>query len=254
MKSSSKYLVSVVIPVYNSQKYLGETIECVLNQTYNNLEIILIDDCSTDGSLKLMKDYQKKDSRIKVFSNKKNKGVAETRNFGVSKTTGDFLCFLDADDIWVNDKIERQLKFMLKNKKSMSCTSYQFADENCNPIGKKVIVDDVMTYVSSLKVNKIWTSTVMFNIMEMDKSKIYMKTIHGEDVNLWWTLMRDGENFYGIKEVMSYYRRMTNTLSSNKIKAIKARWHLYRKEQKLSVFKSAYYFVFYAVTGVWRRI
>ena len=122
--------VSIITPVYNSEKYLKNTIENVINQTYKNLEMILVDDCSTDNSEKIIKEFSKKDSRIKYIKLKENSGAAVARNTALENSTGRFIAYLDADDLWKENKLEKQIEFMLKNNYAFTCTSYEKIDEN----------------------------------------------------------------------------------------------------------------------------
>lgn len=248
-------LVSIVIPVYNASKFLDETINSIFNQSYNNLEIIFINDCSKDNSTDIIKKYQKKDKRIILIDNKRNLGAAESRNVGIKKSTGKYLCFLDADDLWNKDKIKKQIEFIQKNKYEFSYTSYQFTSFDNKTKGAIVNVPKKINYKGALKNTTIWTSTVMFDMQKLKKEDIYMPNIGSEDTATWWNLLRSKVKYaYGLQEVLSYYRRSSNTLSSNKITAIKRIWNLYRNYEKFSVIKSIYYFCFYAFNAVRRRI
>ena len=248
-------LVSIIIPVYNAEKFIAETIENILEQTYQNYEIILVDDYSSDRSVEIIEKYKEKDKRIIIIKKKKNEGPALTRNRGIKQANGKYICFQDADDKWEKDKIEKQVKFMKKNKCAFSFTNYEFADQNCIPLGKKVIVPKTITYKQALKNTTISTITVMFDMTILTKKDIYMKNIKSEDTALWWKLLRTKvEKAYGIQNVFSYYRRTKGTLSSNKFEAIKRIWNLYRKEEKLNVFQSMHCFIFYAIRATLRRL
>ena len=123
-----KDLVSIIVPVYNAEKFLKDTIDTICNQTYKNWEAIFVDDCSNDSSFEILSKYSKLDDRIKVYKMKSNSGnPSYPRNYGIDKASGDFLCFIDADDKWDNDKIEKQVKFMKENDIAFSYTSYEFA-------------------------------------------------------------------------------------------------------------------------------
>lgn len=246
-------LVSIVIPVYNTEKYIDETISSILDQTYTNFELILVNDCSTDNSEKLIQKYLV-DKRIKLITNKKNSKVAISRNNGIKAATGRYICFLDADDKWDKFKLEKQIKFMNEKDCAFSFTSYEFADENCIPTGKKVIVPDTITYKEALKNTTIFTSTVMFNMKKLSKKDIYMPNIKSEDTACWWNVLKKINCAYGLKDVLTFYRRSKGTLSSNKIEAIKRIWNLYRNVEHLNFFTSIYNFFGYAFRAVIRRI
>lgn len=249
-----KELVSIVIPVYNAERFLEDTLETVKLQTYENWELLLVDDCSKDGSAKIIHEHTKRDSRIKYIKLEKNSGAAAARNKGIELANGSYICFLDADDKWEEEKLKKQVDFMRKKKCAFSYTSYQFADKNCNPTGARVIVPESLSYKQALKNTTIWTSTVMFDMTKFTKEQIYMPLVKSEDTACWWRILKTGVVAYGMKDVMSYYRRTEGTLSSNKFEAIKRIWNLYRNVEKLNILYSAYNFVFYAFNAVKRRV
>ena len=249
-----KDLISIIVPVYNAEKFIKETIETVLNQTINNFELILVDDISTDNSSKIIEEYKKKDSRIKYVKLEKKGLASGARNRGVLEAKGEYICFLDADDLWIKDKLEKQLLFMKKNNCAFSFTGYEFANNKGIPNGKKVIVPFKINYKQSLKNTTIFTSTVMFDMKKIKKEDIYMPNIKSEDTATWWKILKKGYIAYGLNEVLTLYRRSEGTLSSNKIEAIKRIWYLYRKQEKLNLFSSIYNFMFYLKNAIKRRI
>lgn len=252
MESSD--LISIIIPVYNAERFLNDTINCVLNQTYQNWELILVDDCSSDSSVKLIEEFMKRDNRIKLIKNKTNSRAAISRNNGIKVANGQYLCYLDADDLWGKEKLEKQINFMKEKKCVFSFTSYEFADKNCIPNGKKVIVPNKINYNQALKNTTIWTSTVMLDMNKLTKEDIYMPNVKSEDTASWWRVLKKIDYAYGLKDVLSFYRRTEGTLSSNKFEAIKRIWYLYRKVEGLNIFKSSYCFCWYAFRAVLRRI
>ena len=245
-------LVSVIIPVYNAGKFIGETIESVLNQTYENIELILVNDCSTDNSVEIIKSI--KDKRIKLINNEVNSKAAVSRNNGIKVAQGRYICYLDADDKWDKDKLKKQIEFMKEKDCAFSFTGYEFADENCNPKGKKVFVPDKITYEEALKNTTIWTSTVMFDMNKLTKEDIYMPDVKSEDTASWWKILKKIGYAYGLNEILSFYRRTEGTLSSNKFEAIKRIWNLYRNVENLNIFKSLSCFCGYAFRAVRRRV
>lgn len=248
-------LVSIIIPVYNASRFLEETINSIQEQTYSNWEAIFIDDCSSDNSYNLIKKYQKEDKRIKLIKNKTNSGAAVSRNNGINHAEGDYLCFLDADDKWHPKKIEKQINFMQELNCEFSFTGYQFANEKCNPNGKIVSVPDKINYQQALKNTTIWTSTVMFDMGKLTKDDIYMPNIkRGQDTATWWKVLKKIEYAYGLNEVLSYYRRTNNSLSANKLTALKRTWNLYRNVEHLNILSSFYNFCWYCFNAVRRRI
>lgn len=247
-------LVSIIVPVFNAEKFIIDTINTVKNQTYKNWELIFIDDCSIDNSVNIIKKY-KRDKRIKLVLNKKNSGAAITRNKGIKEAKGRYICFLDADDLWDNKKLEKQVKFMCKNDCEFSFTGYEFTDYNGVSKGKKVYVPNKINYKQALKNTTIWTSTVMFDMNKLKKEDIYMPNVRrGQDTATWWKVLKKIDYAYGLNEILSFYRRSNQTLSSNKLVALKRTWNLYRNVEHLNIFYSFYNFVFYCINALKRRI
>ena len=253
-KNPSAPLISVVIPVFNAEEYLAETITTVINQTYQNWELILVNDRSTDNSKDVAKPFLK-DKRIHWVDLPKNSGNgAAPRNEGVALAKGRYVAFLDADDLWANRKLEKQLKFMQQNDCSFSFTSYEFTDAKGRPNGKKAIAPTRLTYKQALKNTTIFTSTVMLDLSKLSKADIKMPNVPSEDTATWWQILKKVPAGYGMPEIYSYYRRSENTLSSNKFKAIQRIWNLYRNVEKINPIKSSYYFCFYAINAFRRRV
>ena len=245
-------LVSVIIPVFNAEKYIEETICNIKGQTYKNWEIILVDDCSTDKSREIIKKHLS--SNIKLFELKTNQGPAVARNYGVKKSKGKYIAFQDADDLWSKEKLEKQVSFMKKNDCAFSFTGYEFADEDGKPNGKKVHVPKIMSLKDALKNTTISTITVMFDMEKLTKDDIFMPDVDSEDTATWWNILKKIQYAYGIDDILSYYRRSKSTRSSNKIVAALNTWKLYRKQEKLGIIQSSYYFFNYAKNAMRRRI
>ena len=241
--------VSVIIPIHNSKKYLDECIDSVINQTYNNLEIIIIDDHSTDDSLKIIKN--KNDSRIKIYKLDKEKGAASARNLGIEKAKGNYICFLDSDDYWYKEKIEKQVKFIKENNYTFIYGSYEYLKNNKKHIAK---IPNSMTYKKALKNTAIFTSSVMFNMNKLTKEDIYMPNIpKGQDTATWWKVLKKGITAYNINEVLVIYRVGEKSLSHNKIDALKRTWNLYKMED-INYFIKIYCFMCYIFNAIKRRI
>jgi teichuronic acid biosynthesis glycosyltransferase TuaG len=252
-KENKQPLVSIVVPVYNAARFMDDTIQTVLNQTYQNWELLLVDDCSSDDSVQIIQKYQKKDERIKLFKLSENSGAAIARNTGIDKANGHYLAFLDADDLWVKNKLELQVAFMQEKNAAFSFTGYEFADENGRPNGKKVHVPKTITYKQALKNTTIWTSTVMLDMQVINKLTIYMPDIGSEDTATWWNILKTIDNAYGLNEIFSYYRRTAESLSADKLTALKRTWNLYRDVEKLRFISSTYNFSWYLVNAILRR-
>lgn len=249
-------LVSIIVPVYNVKKYIIATIESVLKQTYTNWELLLIEDGSTDGTKEVVEEYLQKhsDDRICFHIIEENIGAAAARNYGMDISRGRFVTYLDSDDLWMPDKLEKQVAFMLERQAAFSFTGYEFADASGTGTGKVVKVPETINYKEALQNTTIFTSTVMFDTQKLSKEELHMPLVKSEDTALWWRILRSGTLAYGLQENMVLYRRIGNSLSSNKIEALRRIWNLYRKEEKLSIFFSAYNFCFWAWRAVKRRV
>lgn len=252
-------MVSIVVPMHNAKKYIKDTVQSVLKQTYTNWELILVDDCSTDTTVesveKLLGNLSEElRARIKIILLKENVGAANTRNAGTETAKGQYLCFLDADDLWREDKLEKQIALMKEKKAAFSFTNYEFGDADAIGTGKIVHVPEKILYKQALQNTTIFTSTVMFDVAEIGLKQLLMPDVKSEDSALWFRLLRSGMVAYGLGENLVIYRRPANSLSSNKVEAIRRIWNLYRKEERLSFLYSAYNLFFWAWRAVWRRI
>ena len=249
-----KNLVSIVVPVYNAEKFIIDTIKTVEEQTYQNWELILVNDCSKDNSAKIIEEKAKENNKIKLVDLKQNGGAANARNVGIDTAKGQYIAFLDADDLWQKEKLEKQLEFVKEKKCAFSFTGYEFADEQGVGNGKVVKVPQTMNYKQALKNTTIFTTTVMFDMEKINKEDIKFIKIKSEDTATWWRILKKQYIAYGLNKNLSLYRRSQGTLSSDKVEGIRRIWHLYRKQEKLNIFYSFYNFCFYAINAVMRRI
>lgn len=245
-------MISIVVPVYNCEKFIAETINSVLNQTYESYELILVNDCSKDGSVDIIKSFS--DSRIRLIEQPVNQGAYAARNRGVKEARGRYIAFLDADDLWEPSKLEHELSFMEREQAGFVFTGYEFADENGVGNGAIVKVPHTITFKQALKNTTIFTSTVLIDRNKISEDLILMPNIASEDTATWWRILKAGNIGYGLNENLVRYRRSAGTLSANKLSAIKRIWRLYRQIAELSVIESLFNFVCWAVTAVLRRI
>lgn len=248
--------VSVIIPVYNVCNYILETVDSVRRQTYTDWELVLVEDGSTDGTAQLLQSYleQLQDDRIRLVVLAQNGGAAAARNRGVELSEGRYVTYLDADDLWEPQKLERELAFIREKQAGFVFTGYEFADETGKGLGKVVHVPQTLRYRQALKNTTIFTSTVMFDTTIVPKALLQMPLVKSEDTALWWKVLRQGYMAYGLDENLVRYRRVGRTLSSNKFKAIRRIWNLYRNVEGLSLPASAWNFCFWAVRAVLRRV
>lgn len=244
--------VTIIIPLYNKQNYIEDTIKNIISQTYTNWHLIIVDDCSTDNSLQIAKKYES--SKIKIIENPQNYGVAKTRNIGLENAITDYVCFQDADDLWDVQKLEKQVNFMQKQNCAFSYTGFKYMKENGKINKKSIKIPEKLTYKEALKNTKILSITNMFNTKLIDKNLLKMPKVPAEDMATWWNILKHGYVAYGINEPLAYYRQVKKSLSANKLKSAKMRWNLYRKCEGFSIGKSLYYFVHYVFFAITKRI
>jgi teichuronic acid biosynthesis glycosyltransferase TuaG len=244
------------MPVYHARDSVGAAMDSVRAQTWRDWELLLVLDGCTDGTEKVVEAYcrQARDQRIRVIRQPRNLGAARARNRGIEEAEGRYLAFLDADDLWMEEKLEKELAFLKKTGAAFAFTGYEFADRNGRGTGKVVRVPPVLTYGQALKNTTIFTTTVMFDRAKIGEGLLKMPEIKSEDTALWWKLLRNGYEAHGLDENLALYRRQGNTLSANKAEAIRRIWGLYRKAENLSAPRSLYYFCFWAVRAVGRRL
>lgn len=248
-------LISIITPSYNSSDWIEKTYTCIKEQSYQNWEWLITDDCSSDDTLAILKNINLSDKRVKFFSNKVNSGAAVSRNNSLSNASGDFFAFIDSDDLWLLSKLENQINFMEDNLVDFSFTSYELVDDNGQLLNKIVDSHDVkyVTYEDMLrKKATLGCSTVMLRRSAFDD--ISMPLIRtGQDYGLWLKLLKTGKNAYKVNEVLTQYRILPNSISRNKIKKAKRQWQIYREIEKLSLIKSFECFCFYAYRAVFRK-
>ncbi len=249
-------LVSIIVPVYNVEKYIVETMECVRGQTYENWELLLVEDCSTDNTVRTIREHQAqvRDERVRLICLSANGGAAKARNVGLSEARGRYIAYLDADDLWEPGKLSRELAFMEETGAAFAFTGYEFADEEGRGLGRVVHVPKTLTYRQALRNTTIFTTTVMFDTDRIPKELLQMPIVKSEDTALWWKVLRNGYIAYGLDENLVRYRRPGRSLSSNKLEAMRRIWTLYRREEGLSVWTSGWNFCFWAVRAVLRRV
>lgn len=251
-----KETVSIIIPVYNVEPYIVQTMDSVRNQTYDDWELLLIADGCTDNSEQVITAYQEKvsDKRIHIFRQPGNLGAAQARNRGLREAKGRYIAYLDGDDLWKPQKLEQELAFMRRTEAAFAFTGYEFGDENAQGTGKVVQVPETLTYREALKNTTIFTTTVMFDTGKISKDFLVMPQIKSEDTALWWSILRRGYTAYGLNENLAIYRRAGKTLSSNKLEAVRRIWNLYRRAEGLAIPVSIYNFCFWAARAVKRRV
>ena len=220
-------LVSIITPSYNSARFINECVNSVLEQTYTNWELIIVDDASKDNSKELIRNIAKRDDRIKFVFLTKNIGVAGARNIALEMSDGRYIAFLDSDDLWKKEKLRTQIDFMEFHNISFSFSSYQPMSENGTKFFREIKAPSEVDYNFFLKNTIIGCLTVV-----LDKDKLIdfkmPKLSTSQDMALWLSIMKGGVVAYGIEKSLAFYRIVGNSNTSNKFKVIKGVWRIYR--------------------------
>ncbi|MCL1049588.1 glycosyltransferase family 2 protein [Shewanella abyssi] len=238
-------LVSIIMPAYNSSEFICESIDSVLSQTYMNWELIITDDFSTDGTQNIIENYARKDNRIKFHFQDANLGAGAARNKSIRKSNGRFIAFLDSDDLWLQNKLEVQVKFMVDNDVALSYSGYKkFSRQG---VGGIVKPQQTVNYKQLLCSNVIGCLTAMYDSHLMGKR--YMPLIRKrQDMGLWLDILKDIDCAKAIPEVLAMYR-VDSGMTQNKFHVLKYQWRFYRDVVGLSRVKSLMFFVIYSYKG-----
>ncbi|TFJ93050.1 glycosyltransferase family 2 protein [Lentibacillus salicampi] len=229
MKSDS--LVSIIMPLYNCEDFVKESIDTVIAQTYQNWELIIVDDGSTDNSVNIVNDIKQKEQRVKLIRFDNNEGPARARNKGIKDSNGRYLAFLDSDDYWDRNKLKQQINFMKKRNAAFTFTSFKriYSSEKT----RLFQVPEKVTYYSILMRNIICNSSVMIDTNFIDKIS-YPDIRKRQDYGLWLEILKNKTKYgYGLNSVLTYRNVREVSVSSNKIELIKYNWSLYREVQRL---------------------
>lgn len=254
MSSFEPGLVSIVTPVYNAERFIKETIESVLKQSYDQWEMILVNDCSSDGSVDIITNFSQQDSRIRVINLAENSGAAVARNTGIEHARGQYIAFVDSDDTWLPDKLSKQVKFMANNQYSFSYTDLALVDEAGEMLKERVGIPESFTYSELLKNTAIACSTVVIDRVIVGDFRMPLVR-KGQDTATWLMLMRERQvNAYGLTQVLNHYRQVEGSISSNRIGALKRTWNTYYNLEKLPLPKALYYFGHYVFNAIARRL
>ena len=241
-------LVSIITPSYNSAKFIAETIQSVQNQTYSNWEMIIVDDGSSDETENVVLSIIENDNRIQFHKLSQNSGPAVARNTGIEKASGDYMTFIDADDIWFPTFIENNIKTIQKTGISFVFSSYRRANEQLEFVYSDFIVPNKVSYTDILKSNSISCLTAFLDIKKLGKK--YMPLIRKrQDMGLWLNYLKVIPFAYGIQETQAIYRIRENSLSRKKSDLIKYQWQFYRQVENLNLFQSAYYMLHWMYRG-----
>lgn len=245
-------LVTIITPCYNSADFVRLTINSVLEQTYTNWELIVIDDKSKDDTCNVIEEYTKQHSNIHLIKLAQNGGVANARNIGLEKANGKYIAFLDSDDIWLKDKLAKQVAYMEEKSLPMTFCAYNRIDEAGEIISRKIEVPHSVNYRQLLSHNVIIFSTSL-TLKSVIGTTRFKKAGH-EDWIFWLDIFKKPFSGYGINEPLVLYRIRQGSVSSNKLKVIGFTWKIYRESEKLGLLESIYHFTKYAFSTVWKRL
>lgn len=249
----SQPLVSVIMPSYNAEAFISESIDSVLQQTYPNWELIITDDQSSDRTPEIIKSYCTNEPRIKFTVAPVHSGIAGTRNQSIARARGRFVTFLDNDDQWVPDKLEKQVQYLLDNDIAFVYTAYELMNEDGTPKGKTIKTAGIIDYNKYLKNTIIGCGTIMLDLEKIGSLEMPSNAT-SDDMAMWCKILKEGHNAHPMKEVMMKYRVRSNSASANKLNAAKDVWLVYRKQEKLSFLRSLYCFVCYAFNAIIKRL
>lgn len=225
--SKNEALVSIVMPAYNCEKYVAEAINSVLAQTYKSWELLVIDDGSKDNTLQIINEFGNKDIRIRPLQNEKNMGVSATRNRGIELASGDWIAFLDSDDMWEPTKLEKQLKVAEKKSAEFLFTRSLYINEDGEPFKGIFEVPEKVSYKKLRNHNIISCSSVLVNKKFFENIKMEKDEMH-EDYAVWLRILKLGVTAYGVNEPLLIYRISRNSKSGNKIKTVKMTYKVFR--------------------------
>jgi len=228
-------LISIIMPVYNSEEFIMDAVMSIKNQTYTHWELILVDDASEDNSPSLIKMFCDEDSRIYAIYLEQNGGAANARNIGIKKATGEYLTFLDSDDWWFPQKLELQLNFMKSNGYAFTYTNYIIVEKNGIPIRQRVVVPPKLSYEQALSQTAISTITVMIDLKQITTIEMPCLEYGAEDTGTWLNILKKVKFAYGLQKELSAYRQVPNSLSHNCKARFLRNWILYRKVENLSL-------------------
>ncbi len=245
----SEKLVSIIMPTYNCAKFIARTLDSVQAQTYQNWELIIVDDCSKDNTREIVEGYMKNDSRIQYYLLDANSGAAVARTTAMKLAKGSYMAFLDSDDIWIPNKLERQINWMVDNEYAFSCTAYEQIDEEDNLLNRTIKTIKKTNYNRLLLDCPVGNSTVVYDVEKMGKFEVPNIRKRNDDA-LWLQMLKKEKYIWGMPDVLMKYRIRQNSISSNKFKVIKYHWILYREIEHLSIIRSAFHIFWWCVIKV----
>lgn len=241
-------LVSIITPCYNAVLYLPQAVGSVLSQTYSHWELLIIDDCSTDGSYELIQQYANMDSRIKCFKTASPSGSPTLpRNIGIEHAQGTYVAFLDCDDVWLPDKLEEQIIFLEENHYDFIYSNYEKMSWDNRRAKRIVYARKTSSYWDTLESCEIPCLTVMMRRSLI--GNLRFKLIPKEDYAFWLEILRRGYKAYNTEKIHALYREVKNSRSGNKFKMFKSQWYVLRQIEGVKVTPAIYFIVIFSLKG-----
>ena len=241
-------LISIIMAAYNAEKTIEKAINSVLNQTYPNFELLVVNDCSKDRTVELVRNIAAKDSRVRLISNVKNSGVSYTRKHGLEEAQGSWIAILDSDDAWAPEKLEKQIALQKKMNADLLFTGSAFMDSDGQSIDWYLHAPAEVTYRQLLKQNVLSNSSALVRKELYTKHYAIGDGMH-EDFAIWLSILKEGRKAYGVDEPLLIYRIAKSSKSGNKVKAAKMNWNTYRYVG-LNPLSASYYECWYVVKGL----
>jgi teichuronic acid biosynthesis glycosyltransferase TuaG len=241
-------LVSIVTPLHNSERFIRQTIESVRAQTFPNWEMLIVDDCSTDGSVAIVQGLQTLDRRIRLLRLAEHGGPAVARNTGIREAKGRFIIFLDSDDIWFPHLLETEVAFIKSKDAAIVFASYERTTEDLKTNLGPFSVPTKVGYTDLLKTCSISCLTGMYDAGKV--GKVYMPNFDKrEDYGLWLAILKQGYTAWGLADTLALYRMRKGSVSRNKLHIAYRQWQYYRTEERLPLHECVYYFCCYAANS-----
>ena len=232
-----KSLVSIITPTFNSEKFIAETIQSVKSQTYENWEMIIVDDCSSDETFSIISNFSKNDNRIKIHQLKNNSGAGVARNEGVNLASGRFISFLDSDDLWKPSKLKKQVEFLISNNLPLTFSFYERINEEGKPLNEIVKCPKKLHYFQLFFCNYVGNLTGIYDITYF--GKINISSIRKrQDWVMWLSILKKTKIAIPIPESLAYYRVRVNSISASKYDLLKHNFSVYKNYHKLNIVMS----------------
>ncbi len=251
MNPSCDHIVSIIMPVHNAEATLSDAVESVLAQTYDRWELLIVDDHSDDGSMAIAHRYAAADPRIRVGCCEEHTGLPATpRNHALQMATGRYIAFLDSDDLWLPDKLAHQLPLFDQPQVAVVFSDYEKTTDG-KPTGRRVAGPASVGYKQLLKSNFIGNLTGIYDTRKV--GKVAIRNIHHEDYAMWLTILKQGYVAQNTQTVEALYRLSTSSVTGNKLKLLGWQWNIYRREERMGIVSSAYYYMHYALRALLKR-